>query len=73
MSDGRVDLLADYDAVPLIAGEGSFQGNDSNFYPTASGNVTFGSNSLTQILPELSSTDTIVGTQLALSPQISSA
>ena len=64
--NGRVDLLADYDSVAIIKGQNGFQGT-SNFYPTASGVVTFGANSLTEILPELSSTDTVVGTQLALS------
>jgi filamentous hemagglutinin len=64
--NGRVDLLADYNAVPLINGINGFQGT-SNFYPTASGVVTLGANSLTQILPELSNTATEVGTQLALS------
>jgi filamentous hemagglutinin len=64
--NGRIDLLADYDAIPLVAGENGFQGTP-NFYPTAAGTVTFGLNSLTEILPELSSTDTVVGTTLALS------
>jgi filamentous hemagglutinin len=64
--NGRIDLLADYNAVPLVNGESAFNGA-TNFYPTASGLVTLGANSLTQILPELSSTEKVVGTQLALS------
>ena len=35
--------------------------------PTATGLVNFGPQSLTQIVPELSSTQTVVGSQLALS------
>ena len=67
--NGRIDLLANYNAIPLVTGGsypgGAFNGT-SGFYPTASGAVNFGANSQTQILPELSSSETIVGTQLAL-------
>ena len=64
--NGRIDLLADYNAKPIINGENGFQGA-TDFYPTSSGVVSLGVDSLTQILPELSSTETVVGTQLALS------
>jgi len=64
--NGRVDLLANYNAIALVNGDNAFQGT-SNFYPTATGAVTFGPDSQTQILPELSSTEKVVGTQLALS------
>jgi len=64
--NGRIDLLANYNATALVNGDNAFQGA-SNFYPTASGAVTFGPDSQTQILPELSSTEKVVGTQLALS------
>lgn len=63
--NGRIDLLANYDAIPLVNGNNAFQGA-SSFYPTASGAVTFGPDSQTQILPELQSSDTIIGAQLAL-------
>ena len=62
--NGRIDLLADYAAVvttpqnaatPVIA-------------PTSTdGVVTLGPGSVTQIVPELSSTEKVVGSQLALS------
>jgi filamentous hemagglutinin family protein len=62
--NGRIDLLADYNAV----GSGG-QGLPA-FFPTSTGVVTLGPNSVTQILPELSSADTVVGTALALPSQI---
>ncbi len=65
--NGRVDLLADYNALALINGTSPGFTGVSNFYPTSSGVVTLGPDSLTQIVPELSSTDKVVGTQLALS------
>jgi len=63
--NGRVDLLADYNAV----GSGGFQ-NLPAFLPRSTGVVTLGPNSVTQVLPELSSADTVVGTTLALPSQI---
>jgi filamentous hemagglutinin family protein len=61
--NGRVDLEADYDSKVTVA----VATQTSVITPTATGTVNFGTDSLTQILPELSSTDTVVGTQLALS------
>jgi filamentous hemagglutinin family protein len=61
--NGRIDLLADYDSVASI----SSSTQTSVITPSASGSVVFGADSLTQILPELSSTESVVGTQLALS------
>jgi filamentous hemagglutinin family protein len=63
--NGRIDLLADYNAV----GSGGFQGLPA-FLPTSTGVVTLGPNSVTQILPDTSSDDTAVGTTLALPSQI---
>lgn len=62
--NGRIDLLADYDAEA-----GTFNGV-TNFYPLLTGTVNFGSASVTQILPDLSSNETTIGTQLALSSLI---
>jgi filamentous hemagglutinin len=59
--NGRIDLLADYNAQA-----GTLNGVTS-LYPLATGTVNFGSTSVTQILPELSSDETTIGTQLALS------
>jgi filamentous hemagglutinin len=65
--NGRIDLIADYGAT-AFANPG---GTPSIFLtPSESGSVTLGPNSLTDILPELSSTDTVVGSQLALSSLI---
>ncbi len=62
--NGRIDLLASYNTVrSIVLGAPVLT-------PTASGSVVFGANSITDILPELSSTDTVVGTQLALASQI---
>ncbi len=63
--NGRIDLLADYNAVSaggLVSG--------ATFFPQATGTVTFGPESVTRILPELADTATVVGTQLALASQL---
>lgn len=61
--NGRIDLLADYGTLVLTPPGGTVP----FISPTKTGTVTLGQESVTQILPELSSTDTVVGTQLALS------
>ena len=61
--NGRVDLEADYNSAVTI--DPTTQ--TAVITPSASGDVDFGANSLTQILPELTSRDTVVGEQLALS------
>ncbi len=63
--NGRIDLLADYDTVRL-------QNLDQVYalYPSAEGNVNLGPGSVTQILPETSSAETVTGSQLALQSQI---
>lgn len=58
--DGRVDLLASYGSLS----GGGF--STAPFFPQKTGTVTLGDGSLTQILPELGSTDTIAETSLAL-------
>jgi filamentous hemagglutinin len=62
--NGRVDLLASYDAV----GSGGFVGLPSFLYKST-GSVSFGAGSLTQIVPEWASTERVVGTSLALGSQ----
>ena len=61
--NGRIDLLADYGSKVSVAAATQ----TSVITPTATGLVNFGPQSLTQIVPELSSTQTVVGSQLALS------
>ncbi|MEI6083057.1 MAG: filamentous hemagglutinin N-terminal domain-containing protein, partial [Verrucomicrobiota bacterium] len=63
--NGRIDLLANYNAV----GSGGFQ-NLPAFLPTSTGVVTLGPDSVTQILPELASTERVIGTTLALQSQV---
>ena len=65
--NGRIDLLANYNAVPSIP-----PGVNPVVVltPSASGLVSLGPDSVTDILPELASTDRVVGTQLALPSQI---
>ncbi len=59
--NGRVDLLASYDS--LTSGGNSPY---APFYPQKTGTVTLGADSLTQVLPELDSTDTVAATTLSL-------
>ncbi len=59
--NGRIDLLADYNAASGVFG------STTTFYPFSTGTVTLGGQSVTQILPETSSTETTVGTQLPAS------
>ena len=63
--NGRIDLLADYNAVSS-GGLASF----APFFPQNSGAITLGAGSVTQILPEWQSSVTGVGTQLTMPSQI---
>lgn len=69
--NGSIDLVAAYNAISNNASSGAAPNPQlPPFLFKSSGVVTFGPNSFTQILPELSSTDRVVGTQLALGSQI---
>jgi filamentous hemagglutinin len=61
--NGRIDLLASYNARPST---NTVSSNPPPFLPIATGTITLGPDSVTQILPEISSTDRVVGAQLAL-------
>jgi filamentous hemagglutinin len=61
--NGRVDLLADYGAVPFLTSEDGV--TEGAYIPGATGTVEFGANSVTQILPDTTGA-TIVGPTLAL-------
>jgi filamentous hemagglutinin family protein len=65
--NGRIDLLANYNAA---ANPSSSTSSGLPFLFKSSGIVTLGDGSVTQILPELSSTETVAGTELALSSQV---
>ena len=59
--NGRIDLLANYNAVGV---------NQLNFFAQNSGLVELTAGSLTQVLPEWSSSDRVAGASLALASQI---
>lgn len=63
--NGRVDLLANYNSKAVKNGAGTLI-----FFPTSTGTVSFGDESLTRILPEWSSSETNVGSQLPLPSQV---
>ncbi len=65
--NGRIDLLANYNSVPFVP---PAVNPVVTLTPTASGLVSLGADSVTDILPELDSTDRVVGTQLALPSQM---
>jgi len=71
--NGRIDLLANYNAVPNV----NYNAADSSYGPpfvyqtgNSTGIVHTGAGSVMQILPEWASTATVVGTELALKSQI---
>ncbi len=69
--DGRVDLVSAYDEETYTANNPSTNLATTYSLPTSTGSLTFGPNSITQILPEQTS-DTIVPTQ-QFSPSIVNA
>ncbi|WP_035600950.1 filamentous haemagglutinin family protein [Haloferula sp. BvORR071] len=68
--NGRVDLLANYDAVGNPGYVASNPNTGSAFVWRSSGNITLGGDSVIRITPETASTATAIGTQLALRSQI---
>ncbi len=71
--NGRVDLLANYNAVPNVNYDPTVPSNGGPFvYPsgTSTGLVQTGEGSLIQILPEWESLTKVVGTELALRSQV---
>jgi filamentous hemagglutinin len=67
--NGRIDLLANYDAIGNIAYQAD-KDNGPAFLNRSTGTVELGNGSITQILPELDSDEKIIGTTLALPSQI---
>jgi filamentous hemagglutinin family protein len=63
--NGRIDLLAQYDAI----GVGNYA-SLPDFFATTTGLVSFGANSVTEVLPEWGSKEKVVGTRLTLGSQI---
>lgn len=68
--NGRIDFQASYDAIPNTAFNPSNPASGTAFLPQLTGTVRFGAGSVTRILPELSSTETAIGRELALRSQI---
>ncbi len=68
--NGRVDLLANYDAVGNPGYVASNPNTGSAFVWRSSGNVTLGQDSVIRILPEIGSAATAIGTELALRSQV---
>lgn len=71
--NGRIDLLAHYDAMSNIAYNPTDSSAGKPFLYRKSGTVTLGEESLISILPELDSKETTIGTELALRSQINMA
>lgn len=68
--NGRIDLLAHYDAVPNSAFDPASATSGSPFLNRASGTVALGADSVMRILPELASKETTIGTSLALRSRV---
>jgi len=71
--NGRIDLLAHYDAISNLSYDPSSSISGTPFLNRNSGTVTLGEASLIEILPELDSKETTVGSELALRSQINLA
>lgn len=68
--NGRVDLLANYDAVGNPGFVASNPNTGTAFAWRSTGNITLGQDSVIRILPETTSSATAIGTELALRSQI---
>ncbi len=68
--NGRIDLRANYNAVGNVAYDPINLPNVPPFLSRNAGTVTFGPDSVSQILPEADSSQKVVGTQLALRSQV---
>ena len=64
--NGRIDLLAEYNALMNPGIQCPRCDTIAPFFFQSSGTVTLGADSVSRILPELSSKETVVGAQLAL-------
>lgn len=68
--NGRIDLLANYGAIPNKAYDAANPSTGEPFLFKSTGAVTLGPGSVTRILPEWSSVEKAVGTELALRSRI---
>ncbi len=68
--NGRVDLLASYDAVSNASYDAANVNSGTPFLNKSTGTVEVGEGSVIQILPETWSAESVVGTGLALNSQV---
>lgn len=68
--NGRIDLIAAYDASSNTAYDTVLYPNSPPYLYQSSGTVSVGGGAVMQILPESSTADMVVGTELALVSQI---
>jgi len=68
--NGRIDIQASYGAIPNTAYVPTNSASGRPFLFLESGSVTFGPGSVTRVIPETESSDTVIGTRLALDSQI---
>ncbi|MBB5030643.1 filamentous haemagglutinin family protein [Prosthecobacter vanneervenii] len=68
--NGRIDLNASYDALSNAQYNILQYADSPAFLYRSSGTVSVGTGAVTRILPEWASTETVVGTQLALVSQV---
>ncbi|MEI7927738.1 MAG: filamentous hemagglutinin N-terminal domain-containing protein, partial [Verrucomicrobiales bacterium] len=68
--NGRIDFLANYNAVGNIAFDASNSSFGPSFLNQSTGSILLGESSVTRVVPELDSTEKTVGIKLALSSQI---
>ena len=68
--NGRIDVLASYDAISNSAFNPANSAVGAPFLTRQTGTVRFGAGSVSRILPELASSETAIGRELALRSQI---
>ncbi|MCB1061345.1 MAG: filamentous hemagglutinin family protein [Verrucomicrobiae bacterium] len=68
--NGRIDLIASYNAVSNTAYDATNPSLGRPFLNRDTGSVRLGAGSVTRVLPEYGSTETVIGTRLALNSQI---
>ncbi|MES2920320.1 MAG: filamentous hemagglutinin N-terminal domain-containing protein, partial [Verrucomicrobiota bacterium] len=68
--NGRIEILANYNAISNPGFDAANVNTGTQFVNRATGNITFGADSVLRILPETESTAKTVGAELALRSQI---
>ena len=68
--NGRIDLTANYDAVPNTGYDPAVPTTGAPFLFQSTGSVTLGPGSVTRIVPECGSAEKAIGTEFALRSQV---